>query len=80
LQVSDIFGENLEIREAWHHAGGGPGGSVRGVGWLVLPLRVARGAAVIMCMVPERLTDLIGIGISTALLAWQKFGHWHVPA
>jgi hypothetical protein len=43
-------------------------------------LRIASGVAAIMCIVPEGLTDLIGIGIGTVLFAWQKFGRRHVPA
>jgi sulfane dehydrogenase subunit SoxC len=32
LQTADLACENREIRGAWHHAGGGPGASVRGMG------------------------------------------------
>ena len=32
LQVADLAGKNREIRDAWHHAGGGPGASVQEVG------------------------------------------------
>jgi TRAP-type uncharacterized transport system fused permease subunit len=49
-------------------------------GRLALPLRIASGVAAIMCIVPEGLTDLIGIGIGTVLFAWQKFGRRHVLA
>jgi TRAP transporter 4TM/12TM fusion protein len=49
-------------------------------GRLALPLRIAAGAAAIMCIVPEGWTDLIGIGIGIVLFAWQKFGRRHVLA
>jgi TRAP transporter 4TM/12TM fusion protein len=49
-------------------------------GRLALPLRIASGAAAIMCIVPEGLTDLIGIGVGIILFAWQKFGRRHVLA
>jgi len=40
-------------------------------GRLVLPLRLASAAAGLMLMVPEALTDLAGLAIGAALLAWQ---------
>lgn len=40
-------------------------------GPLVLPLRLASAAAGLMLMVPETLTDLAGLAIGAALLAWQ---------
>ena len=33
LRIADFARKNREIRGAWHHAGGGPGASVQGVGW-----------------------------------------------
>ncbi|WP_439577964.1 TRAP transporter permease [Elioraea sp.] len=49
-------------------------------GRLALPLRFVCAAAALMCIVPEGLTDLIGIGLGTVLFAWQKFGRRHVLA
>jgi TRAP-type uncharacterized transport system fused permease subunit len=40
-------------------------------GRLPLPLRLASGAAGLMLMVPELLTDLGGAAVGIALLAWQ---------
>ena len=33
LQVADLAGKTGQIRGAWHHAGDGPGVSVRVMGW-----------------------------------------------
>jgi len=41
-------------------------------GRLALPLRVASGVAGLMLMVPEIWTDLGGLAIGVALLAWQR--------
>jgi len=41
-------------------------------GALPLPLRLASGAAGLMLMIPEWATDLTGLAIGIALLAWQQ--------
>jgi TRAP-type uncharacterized transport system fused permease subunit len=41
-------------------------------GRLALPLRVASGVAGLMLMVPEIWTDLGGLAVGVALLAWQR--------
>jgi TRAP-type uncharacterized transport system fused permease subunit len=40
-------------------------------GRLILPLRLVSAAAGLLLMVPELATDLAGLGIGLALLAWQ---------
>jgi TRAP-type uncharacterized transport system fused permease subunit len=44
-------------------------------GRLPLPLRFVSGAAGLMLMVPEALTDLAGLAIGLGLLAWQWRAH-----
>ena len=41
-------------------------------GRLAMPLRIASGVAGLMLMVPEALTDLGGLAVGVALLAWQR--------
>jgi TRAP transporter 4TM/12TM fusion protein len=49
-------------------------------GRLPAPLRLVAGAAGLMLMVPEARTDLAGLAIAAALLAWQWRTHRHAPA
>jgi TRAP-type uncharacterized transport system fused permease subunit len=49
-------------------------------GWMLrgplpLPLRFVAGATAIMLLVPEALTDIAGLVIATALIAWQYRAH-----
>lgn len=45
-------------------------------GWLAgrlsLPLRVACGAAAVLCIIPEGYTDLFGIALGAAIALWQR--------
>jgi TRAP-type uncharacterized transport system fused permease subunit len=44
-------------------------------GPLPLPLRLIAGAAALMCIVPEGMTDIAGIVIGASLYLWQRRAH-----
>ena len=44
-------------------------------GRLALPLRLACGAAAVLCIIPEAYTDVLGVALGAGLALWQRVRH-----